>query len=89
MRFQILAFIVSLFSHAVALPASSLHDLFTHLDVPVPSELDPSLFNLTLAHNHRDVPSKRATNLSYLLYNIKWTVGTKATGRTSSSAARC
>lgn len=71
MRFQILAFIVSLFSHTLALPASSLHDLFTHPDVPVLSELDPSLFNLTSAHNHRDVPSKRAINLGYLLYNIK------------------
>jgi hypothetical protein len=70
MRFQLLALAVPLFSLALAHPSSSLHDLFTHPDVLVLGELDPSILNLT-AHNHRDVaPSKRAMNLGYILYNI-------------------
>jgi hypothetical protein len=75
MRFSILSFpviqLLFLQRPVLALPSSSLHDLFTHPDVPVLGELDPSLFNLTSFNDHRDVaPSKRAINLPYVLYNI-------------------
>lgn len=72
MRFQTHGLVIALLALGIfGLPASPLHDLFTNPSIPVISELNPSVFNLTTAIQNNDARmGKRAISLPYILYSV-------------------
>jgi hypothetical protein len=71
MRFQHLALVINFLALGTfGLPNSPLHDLFTDPNIPVLSNLDLSIVNITGSTPHKKGSEKRAINVGYLLYSI-------------------